>query len=249
MDTKKVYLIGIGPGDPKYLTLEAVEVIKRLNTFLIPLKKGDKEELTKIRKKVIEFCRPDKNFEIIELEFPERKKSTFYKESVEEWRNKKAEIILKAMERVNEAGFLVVGDPGLYDGHIEIFKKIQKQIPLEIEVIPGISSINVLSAKHKISLNKIAGTIIITTPRGLRKLKEISSNTVVLLDNYETFRLFKDKKLKIYWGAYLGTKKEALFSGWLTECFEKLIEIRRSLKEKHGWIMETYLLTDGREDE
>jgi len=36
---KKIYLIGIGPGDPKYLTVEAIETIRKLNVFLVPLKK------------------------------------------------------------------------------------------------------------------------------------------------------------------------------------------------------------------
>ncbi|RKX61746.1 MAG: precorrin-6A synthase (deacetylating), partial [Thermodesulfobacteriota bacterium] len=32
---KKVYLIGMGPGNLEYLTLEAVDLIKRLPLFLI----------------------------------------------------------------------------------------------------------------------------------------------------------------------------------------------------------------------
>ncbi|MFZ8831448.1 MAG: SAM-dependent methyltransferase [Thermodesulfobacteriaceae bacterium] len=75
MNTKKVYIVGIGPGDPKYLTLEAYEVIKKAKNFIIPLKKGPKEELTKIREKVIEFCKQgDTNYRVIKVEFPERKK-------------------------------------------------------------------------------------------------------------------------------------------------------------------------------
>ncbi len=241
---KKIYLIGIGPGDPKYLTVEAIETIKRLNTFLIPVKKGRKEELTKIRKKIIEYCRTDKNFQIIELPFPERKKAHPYENSVKEWRNKKAEMILDVIQDIDKAGLLIWGDPSLYDGHIDIVKEVQKHIPLEVEIIPGISSINVLAAKHKISLNRIGGSVFITTPRGLRKIKEISHNTIVFLDNYETFRLFKEKDLKIYWGAYLGTEKEVLFSGNLRDCLEQLVKLRRQLKKENGWIMELYLLAN-----
>jgi len=245
MDTKKkIYLIGIGPGEPKYLTVQAIETIKRLKTFLIPVKKGNKKELTEIRKKIIEYCRDDRDFKLLELDFPERKKSHPYEASVRQWRDKKVETILNLLQYIDEAGLLIWGDPSLYDGHIDIMKDIQRHIPLEIEVIPGVSSISVLSAKHKVSLNRIGGSVIITTPRGLRKMKEFSHNTVVLLDNYETFRLFKEKNLKIYWGAYLGTEKEVLFSGQLKKCFEQLTEIRKQLKEKNGWIMETYLLTD-----
>jgi precorrin-6A synthase len=251
MNTKKVYIIGIGPGDPKYLTLEAYEMIKKAKNFIIPLKKGPKEELTKIREKVIEFCKQgETNYRIIKVEFPERKKGGSYKLEVESWRKEKASILAEVLKDVDEACFLVLGDPSLYDGHIEIFKEVSKNLPMEIEVIPGISTINLLSAKHKISLTKVAETLVITTPRPLRKQKEISRNTVVFLDNYETFKLFKDdSELMIYWGAYIGTEKEVLFNGKLSQCWQELVELRRKLKEKHGYIMETYLLTKKEKDE
>lgn len=251
MNTKKVYIIGIGPGDPKYLTLEAYEIIKKAKNFIIPLKKGPKEELTKIREKVIEFCKEgNTDYRIIKVEFPERKKGGSYKLEVESWRKEKASILAEILKDVDEACFLVLGDPSLYDGHIEIFKEVSKNLPMEIEVIPGISTINLLSAKHKISLTKVAETLVITTPRPLRKQKEISRNTVVFLDNYETFKLFKDdSELMIYWGAYIGTEKEVLFNGKLSQCWQELVELRRKLKEKHGYIMETYLLTKKEKDE
>ena len=251
MKTKKVYIIGIGPGDPMYLTLEAYEIIKKAKNFIIPLKKGPKEELTKIREKVIEFCKQsDTNYRVIKVEFPEREKGGVYKLEVESWRKEKVSILAKVLKDVDEACFLVLGDPSLYDGHIEIFKEVNKHLPIEIEVIPGISTINFLSAKHKISLTKVAESLLITTPRPLRKKKEISRNTLVFLDNYETFKLFKDEsELMIYWGAYLGTEKEVLFNGKLSECWQKLVELRRKLKKKHGYIMETYLLTKKEKDE
>lgn len=241
---KKIYLIGIGPGDPKYLTVEAIETIRKLNVFLVPLKKGGKQELTDIRERIIDYCHPDRDYKLIKLDFPERKKSSPYEKSVKQWRDQKTEIILKALENIEEAGLLVLGDPSLYDGHIDIMLELKKHISLEFEIIPGISSIQILSARHKISLSKIAGSVILTTPRGLKKIKDLNDNIVVLLDNYETFKLFKEKNPKIYWGAYLGTEKESIYSGQLHQCIEQLIDLRRRLKKENGWIMETYLLTN-----
>jgi len=51
--------------------------------------------------------------------------------------------------------------------------ELKKHISLEFEIIPGISSIQILSARHKISLSKIAGSVILTTPRGLKKIKDL----------------------------------------------------------------------------
>jgi len=245
MVEKRVYIVGIGPGDPKYLTLEAVEIIKRLKTFILPEKKGKKEELTLVREEIIKFCKgEDRDYRVIRIEFPERRKGGAYKDEVKKWRDAKVKMLVSALEDAEEACFLVIGDPSLYDGHIEIFKKVKEYIPLKIEIIPGISALSLLSAKHSISLTKIAESLLITTPRGLRKLKHISMNTLVFLDNYETFKLFKeDKNLKIYWGAYLGSDKEVLHSGNLSQCWQDIVNLRRKLREENGYIMEIYLLT------
>ena len=241
---KKVYLIGMGPGNLKYLTLEAVDLIKRLPLFLIPLKSSKKTYLTEKRKEILYKIRKDQNFKILEIPFPERKRGFQYKKAVASWRRKKAEILIKVLQKesTEEAGFIVWGDPSIYDGHIEIFKDVQKQIPIEFEIIPGISAFQILSAKHKIPLTRIAGSLLFTTPRGLKRLSEIKENTVVFLDNYESYRKFNQEDLKIYWGAYLGTEKEVLLSGRLSEVKEKLIELRRKLRKENGWIMEIYFL-------
>ena len=241
---KKVYLIGMGPGNFKYLTLEAVDLIKRLPLFLIPLKSSKKTYLTEKRKEILYKIRKDRNFKIVEIPFPERKRSFQYKEAVTSWRRKKAEILIKVLQKesTEEVGFIIWGDPSIYDGHIEIFKDVQKQIPIEFEIIPGISAFQILSAKHKIPLTKIADSLLFTTPRGLKKFSEIKENTVVFLDNYESYRKFNQKDLKIYWGAYLGTEKEVLLSGRLSEVKEKIIELRRKLRKENGWIMEIYFL-------
>ena len=241
---KKVYLIGMGPGNLKYLTLEAVDLIKRLPLFLIPLKSSKKTYLTEKRKEILYKIRKDQNFKIVEIPFPERKRSFQYKEAVISWRRKKAEILIKVLQKesTEEVGFIIWGDPSIYDGHIEIFKDVQKQIPIEFEIIPGISAFQILSAKHKIPLTRIAGSLLFTTPRRLKKFSEIKENTVVFLDNYESYRKFNQKDLKIYWGAYLGTEKEVLLSGKLSEVKEKIIELRRKLRKENGWIMEIYFL-------
>ncbi len=241
---KKVYLIGMGPGNLKYLTLEAVDLIKRLPLFLIPLKSSKKTYLTEKRKEILYKIRKDQNFKIVEIPFPERKRGFQYKKAVASWRRKKAEILIKVLQKefTEEAGFIIWGDPSIYDGHIEIFKDVQKQIPIEFEIIPGISAFQILSAKHKIPLTRIAGSLLFTTPRRLKKFSEIKENTVVFLDNYESYRKFNQEDLKIYWGAYLGTEKEVLLSGRLNEVKEKIIELRRRLRKENGWIMEIYFL-------
>ena len=116
-------------------------------------------------------------------------------------------------------------------------------INFEYEVIPGITSVQVLAARHKIPLNRIGEPIVITTGR---KLKECQTNevinTVVLLDSHSTFERFQDADIDIYWGGYLGTEDEILVSGKLKDIIGDIKKIRRESKNKKGWLMDTYIL-------
>jgi len=240
---KKVYLIGMGPGDKKYLTLEAVELIKRLKLFLIPGKKGRKKELSKIRKDILSAVKGDEEYRVIELAFPERKRSTKYEESVIEWRLKKLEVLKDVIlrEEEKEAGFLVWGDPSIYDGHIFIFRELCKEVKVDFEVIPGISAFQVLSSAHKVAFTDVAESLIFTTPRGIKKALKDYNSVLVFLDNYESYRRIKEE-VTIYWGAYLGTQRQVVLSGKLSEVKEKITNLRRELRKKFGWIMELYFL-------
>lgn len=251
---KKIYLIGIGPGNPDYLTVQAINTMKKVDVFFILGKEGRKnEDLVKIREEILERYLSEGTYKVVTAEIPERKKGgkayEVYKERVETWRQQKAEVIaqlIKDKMKDGETGaFLVWGDPALYDGHLEILQHILKQgkINFEYEVIPGITSIQILTAKHKIPLNRIGEPIVITTAR---KLKECETdeviNTVVLLDSRATFKRFEDTDIGIYWGGYLGTEDEILLSGKLRDIIEDLKRIRIEAKKKKGWLMDTYIL-------
>jgi len=241
---KKLYLIGIGPGDPKYLTLQAKELIERLELFFVPEKIGKKSELTKKRLEIIKFVKGNKPFRVVHLPFPERERGINYQEKVREWRSEKAKILKEALEREEqkEAGFLIWGDPSLYDGHIDIMKEVEKELEIDWEVVPGLSSFQVLSARAKVSLTNIATPLTFHTPRTLRKLKELEHPVVVFLDNYETFQLFKEKELEICWGAYVGNEEEVILKGPINELTTIIKAQRKALKEKKGYLMEIYCL-------
>lgn len=251
---KKIYLIGIGPGGPDYLTVQAINTIKKVNVFFLLEKAGGKnEDLIKIREEILTRYIDEGTYRVVTAKIPERKKGgkayETYKERVETWRQKKAEIITKLIKtemKDRETGaFLIWGDPALYDGHLEILGHIAKEgaVNFDYEVIPGITSIQVLTAKHKIPLNRIGEPIVITTGR---KLKEYSNdevtNAVVLLDSYSAFKCFQDTNIDIYWGSYLGGGDEILISGKLKDVIDDIKKLKGEAKKKKGWLMDTYIL-------
>jgi len=248
---KKIYLIGIGTGNPDYLTVQAINTMRKIDVFFLLEKEGEGcKDFLKMRKKVLERYLESGKYRIVVAKIPKRKKGgKSYDAEVKAWRQKKAEIITELIKdkiKDGESGALLIwGDPSLYDGHLEILQYILKKgaANFEYEVIPGITSIQVLAAKHKIPLNRIGETIMIATGR---RLKEYSpseiKNTVVLLDSYSTFRHFKDTDIDIYWGGYLGTEDEILLSGKLRDIIEDLKKTRSEAKREKGWLMDTYIL-------
>lgn len=99
--------------------------------------------------------------------------------------------------------FLVWGDPALYDSTIRILEAILRdgRHAFEYEVIPGISSVQALAARHKVPLNRIGGTIEITTGRRLAEgFPAHADSVVVMLDAEDTYRRLNAPDLDIYWG-------------------------------------------------
>ena len=246
---KKIYLIGIGPGTPDYLTVQAIEAMKGVDVFFFLEKRKGDEDFLKIRREILERYLDSGTYRVVSARIPKRKKGGNYVEEVKAWREEVAEVVAglikNEMEEGENGALLIWGDPSLYDGHLEMLQHILKRgvIDFEYEVIPGITSVQLLAARHKIPLNRIGEPIVITTARKLKEC-EIDEviNTVVLLDSRAAFERFEDTDIDIYWGGYLGTEDEILFSGRLKDIIEELKKIRSEAKKKKGWLMDTYIL-------
>jgi precorrin-6A synthase len=63
-----------------------------------------------------------------------------------------------------------------------------------------------------------------------------------MLDGDCAFRQVEDRDVDIFWGAYLGTPDEILISGPLRERADEIESVRREARQRHGWIMDTYLI-------
>ncbi len=136
------------------------------------------------------------------------------------------------------------GDPAIYDSTLRIIERVRaKGLALDFEVIPGISSVQVLAAKHRIALNRIGEGVLLTTGRKLTEgFPDDGGSVVVLLDGVQAFAGFAEQDLEIFWGAYLGTDHEILRSGKLAEVRDEIVAVRQEARARHGWIMDIYLL-------
>ncbi|GAB2684894.1 precorrin-6A synthase (deacetylating) [Kribbella swartbergensis] len=251
---REIVVIGVGAGDPEQVTMQAVSALNRVDVFFV-LDKGEvKQELVDLREEILRRYAGgkdgDKDYRVVVGRDPERDRtSSAYVEAVDDWRRRRAdvcaELIASELGEDQVGAFLVWGDPSLYDSTLAILDDIlaRGELAFEVGVIPGISSVSTLAARHKVGLNQVGRPIQITTGRRLAKAwPDEVDDVVVMLDAQTAFTEHLDQDAHIYWGAYLGTPDEILISGPLREVAAEIEKVRAEARDRKGWIMDTYLL-------
>ncbi|WP_233805206.1 precorrin-6A synthase (deacetylating) [Paraburkholderia sp. HP33-1] len=247
---KRILIIGIGAGNPEYVTIQAVNALNQVDVFFVMDKGLPKRKLIAWRKEIIERYVKDRAYRIVQTTSPERKRDERdYIAAVRELNQEKQRVFERLIAQELSDGecgaFLVWGDPSLYDSTVRIIGAISRggRHEFEYEVIPGISSVQALAAKHRIALNEIGQSIAITNGRRIAEgFPDNVDSVVVMLDAQNAFRQLCNEDLDIYWGAYVGTPDEILLAGKLCDVVDQIERIRADARERHGWIMDTYLL-------
>lgn len=252
---RKILIIGIGAGNPDYVTIQAIKALNQAHVFFIPDKGTEKAALRQLREEICDRFIEKPGYRTVGFKVPDRDaRGPDYRGGVEEWRGKLADayqhLFMEELAEGECGAFLVWGDPALYDSTLRILETIRDRgVALDYEVIPGISAVQALAAQHRIALNRIGEPILITTGRRIADgLPDDLDNVVVMLDGETAFRRLDGTDVDIYWGAYLGTGDEILVSGRLSEVTDEIDRVRREAREKNGWIMDTYLLRRVSED-
>jgi precorrin-6A synthase len=258
---RRLLIIGMGAGNPEHLTLQAVRALNAVDVFFV-LDKGQKKgDLARLRKELCARHIEDPSYRSIDVLDPLRDETIVdYGERVERWHAERAGIFESLLSHElgpdEVGGLLVWGDPSLYDSTLRVVERVlaRGNVELEYEVIPGITSVQALTASHKISLNQIGGGIHITTGRKLaegvaNELLSKQDNVVVMLDGECAFKKVEGGDVQIYWAAYAGTEREILLAGKLSVLKEEIERVRASARAENGWIMDTYLLRKSSEED
>jgi precorrin-6A synthase len=230
--------------------MQAIAAINEADAFFVFDKGDDKTELIAVRQAILDRYATRKDAALIAIGNPPRETKAGYREGVDAWHEARAALLRAAFHRhVSTDGcgaFLVWGDPAIYDSTLRVVTRALAGMDAapDIEIVPGISSIQILAARHKIGLNEIGEPILVTTGRQLREqgLPAHGVNVVVMLDGDLACREFLGQGLTIYWGAALGGPDECLIAGPLDDVIGEIVEARAKLREQHGWVMDTYLL-------
>jgi precorrin-6A synthase (deacetylating) len=257
---ERIRVIGIGMGDPGHVTGEAVRALATVDVFLVADKGDAKSDLVAARQAVCDALIPsDHAYRVVEVTDPRRgpdaeRDAAAYDRGVRDWHAARVDAYADVIDRLDDdettVGFLVWGDPAFYDSTIRVVDALVQRYAeagaeVAHDVIAGISAPQLLAARHRIPLNRIGAPIHITTGRRLLDEYDPSlGDVVVMLDGQlvcaELAGAFPD--VELWWGAYLGTPDELLVHGRLAAVVEQVRRVRAEARERHGWVMDTYLL-------
>jgi precorrin-6A synthase len=246
---RKISLIGIGAGNPEYVTVQAVHVLNETDVVFLVDKGDAKASLVQLREEICtRYITDQHGYRVVEVTDPPRDRAAEqYQDAVDDWRLRRALLFEQAIASHlmdgQHGAFLVWGDPALYDSTLGVIDHIlaRGNVVFEYEVVPGITSVQALASAHRIPLNRTAEPIHITSGRLLRDGLP-GDNVVVMLDAGLAAAELVDPDLTIYWGAYLGTPEEVLMSGRVVDVAADIARTKRELRERHGWVMDTYLV-------
>ena len=179
----KLFCVGCGPGDPELLTIRALNLIKEADVIFVPISKLNKPSIAlSIVKKHLK-----KTTEIFNLVFPMIKD----RDSLKAYWKKNAFEIAQMVRSGKKTVYLTVGDPSLYSTWIYIHRELKKNYQdIEIEIVPGITSIFAFAAEAKISLVEGDENLsIVPACYDLNKVKNTikSSDTIVFLKDGRYF--------------------------------------------------------------
>lgn len=242
-----LWLIGIGTGNPDHVTGQAIRALNGADLILIPRKGEAKSDLADLRRQILSqvLTAP---VPVADYDVPTRADQDDYLGAVNDWHDAIARVWTEtiAAHRPDAANvaLMVWGDPSLYDSTLRIAARLSG---LTVRVIPGITSLQALTAAHAIPLNTLAAPVTITTGRQLRDhgWPDGATTLAVMLDKGGAFTAIDPADTQIWWGAYVGMPEQTLIHGPLTEVAEHILATRARLRAEHGWIMDIYLLRRG----
>ena len=140
---KKLYGIGVGPGDPELITLKAMKVLEKVSAIITPRgKKGEDSIALTIAKPYIR-----REVHVEPLVFPMTKDPKALETAWEENRRR----IESLLETYKEVAFLTLGDPSVFSTYMYMVPRLLKK-NISVETIPGITAFSALGSAINKSL-------------------------------------------------------------------------------------------------
>jgi precorrin-4/cobalt-precorrin-4 C11-methyltransferase len=173
----KIYFVGAGPGDPELITVKGHKLIEEADLIIYAGSLVNPELLDGLKAELVDSSQ-------LSLE-------------------RTTELMLQALRSGKRVVRLHSGDPSLYGAILEQMQPLE-EAGVEVEVVPGVSSLFAASAalKTQLTLKGISESLIITRPAGntleqdeLSSLSQHGSTMAIFLGTDRIREVVKSLKL------------------------------------------------------
>jgi len=238
----RVRIIGIGMG-PHQVTPEAADALRDAD-YVIAAEKREGDALLAIRREIADAF----DVPVVVIPDPAREREPRgddgYVGAVAGWHAARVaayEAVLA--ERQGTAAFLVWGDPAFYDSTIRILEAIAARgvVEVEYDVVPGISALQLLAARHRIVLHDIGRPLHVTTGRLLAEAVDGGQTNIAVLLN-RSVELDGLEDWTIWWGGNLGRPEEELVAGRVGDVLGEIGAARERIRRTAGWVLDIFVV-------
>jgi len=193
----KLTVIGVGPGDPELLTLKGLRILKAAKCIFVP--KG-REEGSSLALSIISGLIDLSGKEVVEAYFPMRKtrgpnQSHCCGDLDEQWRNT-VDGVFSRLKSGMDVVFITIGDPTVYSTFYYLQERLLDLAPdMEIEIVPGVSSITASAARAGIYLGIADERIAVLPANYMADLGDTFQrfDTIVLMKVNKVFEQIRQK--------------------------------------------------------
>ncbi len=147
MKTGTFYGVGVGPGDPGWMTVQAVSVLGSCRRVFAPKGKAEGGSLA------LEIARSHigSQAEICEVIFP----MTTDKAALSKHWHEAAEQVAEFLRTGEDACFLTLGDPSLYSTYVYLLRELKVCLPgVNVVTVPGVHSYSAAAALAEFPLGE-----------------------------------------------------------------------------------------------
>lgn len=227
--SRSIRVIGMGVGDPRQLTVEAIDALRSVDYLVVDAMDADAPLGVLLETSLAHHVGTvPPVVEVGGLETLDARAEAYEK---------------VLLDRDGDVGFLVWGEPAFHDPTIRAVEAMLARgaVAAEWDVLPGISSVQVLAARHRIALQDVGTPLLVTTGALLHEARDAGAeNILVVLSSTVDLEGFDD--WDIWWAANLGTADERLVSGRVVEVAIDVLAARIDVRTRAGWVVDVYLL-------
>ncbi len=186
-----IHVIGIGAGDPDYVTAQAVRRSNDTDVFFAMDKGEAKSDLVALRREICARFITEHGYRFVELTDPKRAADGDYAQAGRRMARRAGagcgpRRFETNSDRTVSAPFWRGGTRRCTTARCGSWNRSSSTWSSAIDVIPGITAVQALTARHRIPLNDVGEPVLITTGRQLRN-NGLTGSAVVMLDGECSF--------------------------------------------------------------